>query len=177
MKEDSGGRKMKCLSIRQPWALLVCVGARTIENRSWNTSYRGEVAIHAGGYRDAVLHFEQQDSWDGSLSEVISFGAIIGVAELFETVPFDQRAWDDPCAEGPFCLVFRNSRFFRTPIPHKGRVNLCELPVGVVNRVEECKADCVDVVATDLRLRCIRTIPTGKVPKLFLPREPRWWTP
>jgi hypothetical protein len=28
-----------------------------------------------------------------------------------------------------------------------------------------------------LRVRCIRAIPIGKVPKAFLPHEPRWWSP
>ena len=39
---------MKFLTIRQPWAQLIAVGAKTIETRSWSTSYRGPLAIHAG---------------------------------------------------------------------------------------------------------------------------------
>lgn len=38
---------MKALSLTQPWASLVAIGAKRIETRSWRTSYRGEVAIHA----------------------------------------------------------------------------------------------------------------------------------
>jgi len=38
---------MKALSMLQPWASLVAVGAKKIETRSWHTSYRGPVAIHA----------------------------------------------------------------------------------------------------------------------------------
>ena len=168
---------MKCLSIRQPWALLVCVGARTIENRTWNTSYRGEIAIHAGSYKAAVKHFTQQNTWDNSITNTLSFGAIIGVTELYDVVPFAEQEWKDPCAEGPFCLLLRNSSLFRTPIPHKGRVNLCELSTDIVNRVEECKADCTDLELNDFRLRCVRAIPPGKMPSMFLPQEPRWWSP
>ncbi len=38
---------MKTLSLTQPWATLVAVGAKRIETRSWGTTYRGPLAIHA----------------------------------------------------------------------------------------------------------------------------------
>lgn len=38
---------MKALTLTQPWATLVAIGAKKIETRSWNTSYRGPLAIHA----------------------------------------------------------------------------------------------------------------------------------
>lgn len=38
---------MKALSLVQPWATLVAIGAKRIETRSWSTSYRGPIAIHA----------------------------------------------------------------------------------------------------------------------------------
>lgn len=38
---------MKALSFTQPWATLVALGAKRIETRSWTTSYRGLLAIHA----------------------------------------------------------------------------------------------------------------------------------
>lgn len=38
---------MKILTLTQPWATLVAVGAKRIETRSWRTDYRGPIAIHA----------------------------------------------------------------------------------------------------------------------------------
>lgn len=38
---------MRCLTLTQPWATLVAIGAKRIETRSWKTSYRGPLAIHA----------------------------------------------------------------------------------------------------------------------------------
>ena len=38
---------MKTLSLTQPWATLVAIGAKRIETRSWKTAYHGELAIHA----------------------------------------------------------------------------------------------------------------------------------
>lgn len=42
---------MKTLTICQPWASLIAIGAKKIETRSWYTSYRGLLAIHAGRSR------------------------------------------------------------------------------------------------------------------------------
>ncbi len=38
---------MKALTLTQPWASLVAIGAKRIETRSWKTAYRGPLAIHA----------------------------------------------------------------------------------------------------------------------------------
>jgi len=38
---------MKALTLTQPWATLVALGAKRIETRSWQSSYRGPLAIHA----------------------------------------------------------------------------------------------------------------------------------
>jgi len=38
---------VKAISLTQPWASLVTIGAKRIETRSWWTSYRGPLAIHA----------------------------------------------------------------------------------------------------------------------------------
>ena len=39
---------MKALTIKEPWASLIINGYKTYEFRSWNTSYRGKILIHAG---------------------------------------------------------------------------------------------------------------------------------
>ena len=38
---------MKAITLTQPWATLVAIGAKRIETRSWSTNYRGPLAIHA----------------------------------------------------------------------------------------------------------------------------------
>jgi hypothetical protein len=39
---------MKALTLTQPYATLIAIGAKRIETRSWSTRYRGPLAIHAG---------------------------------------------------------------------------------------------------------------------------------
>jgi hypothetical protein len=38
---------MKALSLTQPWATLVAIGAKRYETRSWSTAFRGQLAIAA----------------------------------------------------------------------------------------------------------------------------------
>ena len=38
---------MRALTLWQPWASLVAIGAKQWETRSWGTSYRGPLLIHA----------------------------------------------------------------------------------------------------------------------------------
>ena len=39
---------MIALSIRQPWAWHILHSGKDIENRSWATSFRGRILVHAG---------------------------------------------------------------------------------------------------------------------------------
>lgn len=38
---------MKAITMWQPWASLLACGAKRFETRSWQTKYRGPIAIHA----------------------------------------------------------------------------------------------------------------------------------
>lgn len=46
---------MRALTLHQPWATLVAIGAKRVETRSWATTYRGPVAIHAGRHRPPMM--------------------------------------------------------------------------------------------------------------------------
>ena len=39
--------RLRALSLTQPWASLVALGVKSVETRSWQTAYRGPLAIHA----------------------------------------------------------------------------------------------------------------------------------
>jgi hypothetical protein len=38
---------VKAISVRQPWAWCITNAGKCVENRTWNTDYRGPVLIHA----------------------------------------------------------------------------------------------------------------------------------
>ena len=46
-KRNDRGEIMKVLSIKEPFATLIKAGKKKIETRSWKTSYRGKLYIHA----------------------------------------------------------------------------------------------------------------------------------
>lgn len=41
-------QELKAITIYQPWATLLALELKRYETRSWKTSYRGPIAIHAG---------------------------------------------------------------------------------------------------------------------------------
>lgn len=49
---------MRALSLRQPYATLIAIGAKSIETRSWPTRYRGSLLIHASARLDAAGRLE-----------------------------------------------------------------------------------------------------------------------
>jgi hypothetical protein len=89
---------MKALSLRQPWAWLVVHGGKSIENRRWNTSFRGEFLIHAakGMTRDEyakALAFALDMNVSPSvmsafpLFDELERGGIVGRARLVDVLP------------------------------------------------------------------------------------------
>jgi hypothetical protein len=51
---------MYCLSVRNPFSYLICAGVKDVENRSWQTQYRGKILIHSCG-NQSVYCLEDKD--------------------------------------------------------------------------------------------------------------------
>lgn len=86
---------MKAISLWQPWASAISLGAKRIETRSWSTSYRGPIAIHAAKRKVkrelAALTWENWvhavfGSWLYSLED-LPFGAFLATADLVDCLP------------------------------------------------------------------------------------------
>jgi activating signal cointegrator 1 len=94
---------MKAISLLQPWATLVVIGAKKIETRSWNTKYRGPLLIHAskkmGALQKALC---EQTPFADALKDVeeLPLGKIIGTVQLRTT--FISEMVDMKDAEGIF---------------------------------------------------------------------------
>lgn len=85
---------MKTISILQPWASLIAIGSKKIEFRSWTTSYRGKLVIHAIKRRHPYLNLIARNSIvreelsKGELVlEDLPMGAIVGMVDLVEIKP------------------------------------------------------------------------------------------
>lgn len=79
---------MRCITLHQPWASLVSIGAKTIETRSWSTGYRGRLAIHAAkvlpeyGRRECYKEPFLSGLLDAGLLENITHRIITDLSEL-----------------------------------------------------------------------------------------------
>ena len=91
---------MIALSIRQPWAWLIVNGYKDVENRSWPTTYRGPVLIHAG---KGMTREEYAECRDVALAilpaipfpefDALERGGIVGQAVLSECVSDSESPW------------------------------------------------------------------------------------
>lgn len=80
---------MKALTLTQPWATLVAIGAKRIETRSWRTPYRGSIAIHAAkGFPKWARETCLNPAFAVELGPaVLPIGAVIATCRLIACLP------------------------------------------------------------------------------------------
>jgi hypothetical protein len=159
---------MKALSLWQPWATLIAIGAKSIETRSWSTTYRGPLAIHAAKkwdratsrmcadepFRSQLLaagYEPQRSDWGLPLGAVV---ALARVEDCFQFKAADmvnrqgerrplpdemERAFGD-YFPGRFGLILRDVRKLERPIPYRGHQGPFDIP-------DEMLADSATVIA------------------------------
>lgn len=138
---------MKAITIWQPWASLLACGAKQFETRSWATSYRGPIAIHAAKKDISdVLRILPRDiaakmkKAIGTEWKDLPTGAVIATAELVNVwniayypgtylpqlggdfVSENERAFGD-WTPGRFAWDFSDMKLI-TPVPVKGKQGL-----------------------------------------------------
>lgn len=94
-----------CLSIRQPWAWLIVHGYKDIENRDWNSHFRGRFYIHASKgmtvaeYDQCKLFVMRQQAQKRTAlfafppRETLERGAIVGRADMIGCVTESTSPW------------------------------------------------------------------------------------
>ncbi len=126
---------MKALTLWQPWATLVAVGAKTFETRSWSTRYRGELAIHAAkrkpkfgtlGFRNLVERVLK----DLGFTSGFPLGVIVATCELTKVSPVESLYHDlqgmpledafGDWSNGRFAWQLGNIKMLEVPIPARG---------------------------------------------------------
>lgn len=81
---------MKTITIKQPFASLIAAGLKEYEFRTWKTTYRGEILIHAG------KSFDKE-----AMKKFVCYGldyptgCIIAKATLTDCVPITETVKDD----------------------------------------------------------------------------------
>lgn len=115
---------MKALSIRQPWAWAIIAGHKRIENRSWQTAYRGPLLIHAGGRMsasdlDALRVRALDEGFVMPRAADLKLGGIIGQVALDDMVADSTDRW----FAGPYGWILSQLRRCRFR-PMRGQLRL-----------------------------------------------------
>lgn len=138
---------MKCLSVQQPWASLICGGVKDVENRSWRVNEApGKILIHAGKTKRPIgeLPIFYSLRIDNAMAcgyvpeeKDMPLGAIIGYADI---TGFTEECSSDWAQEGhgaEWKWQIKNARIFKTPIPYRGRQGLFDVPEIDANNLPE----------------------------------------
>jgi hypothetical protein len=134
---------IKAITLWQPWASLVAIGSKRIETRSWSTSYRGLLAIHAAKrFPKEAMDLCQLDPFRGALwpfwnrlgfvvVNALPRGSIVAVCELQSLVeitatnaPTEPELSFGDYAPGRWAWYLENVKELLKPILARGKQRL-----------------------------------------------------
>ena len=124
---------MKTLTIKQPWATLIIQGDKRFEFRSWKTSYRGDLLIHAGKGIDK----EAMKRLKKYIPEDMPLGKIIGKVKLVDCIKMspefkemllkeNNEIYTKSSFQENYGWQVENVEVFNHQIPVKGQLSLWE---------------------------------------------------
>lgn len=133
---------MKALSVKQPWAWLICAGYKDIENRTWwlhmpPLNYPASprrIYVHTGKSSDVetignncsnerwILERLTEEQKQAYYTAAITLGAIIGEVDITACVEKSESRW----FEGPYGFVLANPLLYDKPIPCRGQLGFFE---------------------------------------------------
>lgn len=129
----------KVITIKQPWADLIVNGIKDVENRTWQTTFRGRVLIHASmksdisgnvGVRQLLSEHQRADLM--KRNELVRYlchkwvdGAIIGSVEIYDVQTNVRSMWAE---QGTYNWLLRNPVAFENPLCGiKGKLGIWEI--------------------------------------------------
>jgi len=131
---------MRVITLTQPWATLVAIGAKKMETRSWEVTFRGPLLIHAAkGYPRDAKEFASSSgviSVTGMQPSDYPTGVILAKCELVgcirTTKEFEAALHRDNLQEwmfgnfepGRYAWQLQDIRRLAKPIPAKGALGL-----------------------------------------------------
>ena len=127
---------MRCLSLKQPFAELVVTGRKTIELRTWSTSFRGVFLVHASGNFDseACKLFKMDPN-------SIPKRAIVGKATLYDIKEYkseeeflqdrDKHLATEKYFSSGYGFLLKDPVKFDKPIPMPGNLGFFEAHITV----------------------------------------------
>lgn len=142
---------LKALSLTQPWAELVVLGEKQWETRSWRTSHRGRIAIHAAKkFPRWAIDLAQHNRYFvnaiknkpaalnmplGFIVGTVKVVAIQSTDAMLDVLGHKELAFGDYHAER-WAWQLANPIMLDDPIPCRGALGLWELPGDVHAKME-----------------------------------------
>ena len=141
---------MKTLSIRQPWASLIVKGFKDVENRSWKTPIRGEIAVHASAskaeddWEDAIITvaviraIALSEAKEWLIKTIGEFdklprGAILGTVEIADCKRERMSPWH---FDENWGFYLQNPKELKKPIPAKGKLGFWDFDLSLAGGVK-----------------------------------------
>lgn len=126
---------MKVLSIKEPFATLICNSKKRIETRSWKTKYRGELYIHASISKIDKKTLSRLELMDILGDDELHYGKIICKCNLVDCIYMDEEFVNDIkkdnqeyiCGHyevGRYAWVLDDIEILNTPIEAKGKLGI-----------------------------------------------------
>lgn len=139
--------EIKGLTLTQPWATLVDLGQKHYETRSWDTGYRGLVAIHAAKKfpADAKCLSQQEPFLTATNrpSDEFPLGVILCIVRIAWTRNSENARFIRPLelgvgdfSPGRYVWALDYVVTVREPIPCRGMLGLWALPPEAIAACE-----------------------------------------
>jgi len=127
---------MKALTIKQPWVHAILHEGKDIENRSWQRSFRGWLALHASAKPNRDAKFPR-----GILLpdfDTLDYSAICGVARVVDIVTKSRSKWFWHPADGStnFGWVLADVVALKSSMECKGALGLWEVPAMIFRELQ-----------------------------------------
>jgi hypothetical protein len=127
---------MKALTIKQPWVHAILHEGKDIENRSWQRSFRGWIAIHSAAKPRRDVKFRGRIHVPDL--KTLDYSAICGVARIADIVTKSSSKWFDHPDEGSvnYGWMLAEVTPLKKPIPCKGALGLWKISPKVFREIQ-----------------------------------------
>ena len=123
---------MKVISIKEPFATLIVKKHKSIETRSWKTSYRGEIYIHAS--KTMMKDKISENAYKYVPKEQLHSSEIIGKANLVDCIEMTEEYIKTINEKEKLLGIYEVGRYAWVledikeiePIKAKGKLNIWE---------------------------------------------------
>ena len=126
---------MKVLSLTEPYATLIKIGVKKIETRSWKTSYRGKLYIHASSTKIPKEYKNNKELMNLVNVNELNFGNIICSCNLVDCIEMTDKFIEEvkKNKEEFICGVYKIGRYawiledikvLENPISAKGHLGI-----------------------------------------------------